>query len=140
MAALPILKAGCCWRVGDGSSIKIKADRWIPNYPANRVLHSVSADVDVDDRFVSELIDQDLHWWKRDLMSTIFHRENVDAICRIPLSRRQVGDSIFWLHTRMVITLSNLGIMWHRKFLSMKVGLNALVEVICSRYGKSCGR
>ena len=73
-------------------------------------------------------------------MSTIFHRENVDAICRIPLSRRQVGDSIFWLHTRMVITLSNLGIMWHRKFLSMKGGLNALVEVICSRYGKSCGR
>ena len=49
---------------------------------------------------MSELIDQDLHWWRRDLMSTIFHREDVDAICRIPLSRRQVVDSIFWMHTR----------------------------------------
>ena len=100
MAALPILKAGCCWRVGDRSSIKIKFDRWIPNYPAHRVLHSASVDVDVDDWFISELIDQDLHWWKRDLMSTIFHREDMDAICRIPLSRRQVGDSIFWVHIR----------------------------------------
>ena len=33
-------------------------------------------------------------------MSTIFHREDVDAISEIPLSRRQVGDSIFWVHTR----------------------------------------
>ena len=88
------------WRVGDRSSIKIKFDRWIPNYPAHRVLHSASVDVDVDDWFISELIDQDLHWWKRDLMSTIFHREDMDAICRIPLSRRQVGDSIFWVHIR----------------------------------------
>ena len=30
MAALPILKAGCCWRVGDGASIKILVDKWIP--------------------------------------------------------------------------------------------------------------
>ena len=61
MAALPILKAGCCWRVGDGSSIKIKYGGWIPNYPPHWVLHSASADVDVDDWFVSELINQDLH-------------------------------------------------------------------------------
>ena len=27
VAALPILKAGCCWRVGDGSTIKIKSNK-----------------------------------------------------------------------------------------------------------------
>ena len=30
----------------------------------------------------------------------MFHREDAKAICRIPLSRRSVLDSIFWLHNR----------------------------------------
>ena len=30
----------------------------------------------------------------------MFHRGDAKAICRIPLSRRFVPDSIFWLHNR----------------------------------------
>ena len=29
-----------------------------------------------------------------------FHREDAEAICRIPLSHRQVPDSLYWLHTK----------------------------------------
>ena len=29
---------------------------------------------------------------------SVFHREDAEAICRIPLSRRNVSDSIIWLH------------------------------------------
>ncbi|XP_075640505.1 uncharacterized protein LOC142612276 [Castanea sativa] len=47
VAALPILKSGCCWRVGNGESIKEAA-----------------------------------------------------AICKIPLSRRNIADSLVWLHTK----------------------------------------
>lgn len=39
MAAQPILKKGCCWRVGDRSEIRLLKDKWIPNYPTNKVLH-----------------------------------------------------------------------------------------------------
>ncbi|KAL4629020.1 hypothetical protein ACB092_05G279000 [Castanea dentata] len=78
MAALPILKVGCYWRVGDGSTIKIQSNKWLPNYPTNRVLHSANAEV--EDWLVSNLIDQQLHWRRRDLITTIFHREDVDAI------------------------------------------------------------
>ena len=39
IAAQPILKKGCCWWVGDGSTIRVTQDRWIPNYPTNKVLH-----------------------------------------------------------------------------------------------------
>ena len=39
MAAQPILKKGCCWRVGDGSKIRVLKDKWILNYPTNKVLH-----------------------------------------------------------------------------------------------------
>ena len=39
VAALPILKSGCCWRVGNGVSIRVHKDKWIPNYPENKIPH-----------------------------------------------------------------------------------------------------
>ena len=57
VAALPILKSGYCWRVGNGSSM---GDKWIPNYPTNKVLHPIHESVD-EMVVVSELIDLELH-------------------------------------------------------------------------------
>ena len=59
VAALPILKADYCWRVGNGSSISVMGDKWIPNYPTNKVLHPIHELV--DEKVVSELIDSELH-------------------------------------------------------------------------------
>ena len=39
VATLPILKSGCCWRVGNGVPIRVHKDKWIPNYPAHKILH-----------------------------------------------------------------------------------------------------
>ena len=93
MAALPVLKQGSCWRVGDGSSIRVKQDKWIPNHPSNRVLYP--AVVEDEDWRVNELIDPDLNWWNKELILTRFHKEDAKAICKIPLSHRHVLDSIF---------------------------------------------
>ena len=41
MATMPILSSGCCWRVGNGESIEVTTDKWIPNYPLNKILHPV---------------------------------------------------------------------------------------------------
>ena len=41
MSAMPILRSRSCWRVGNGESIEVLLDKWIPNYPTNKVLHSV---------------------------------------------------------------------------------------------------
>ena len=98
MAALPILKAGCCWRVGDGSSIKVQAYKWIPNHPTNRVLYP--ANEDVGEWLVSDLIEPDMNCWRQDLVMTTFCSEDAEAICRIPLSQRHVADSIIWMHNR----------------------------------------
>ena len=59
MAALPILKAGYCGRVGNGSSISVMGEKWIPNYPTNKVLHPIHKLANV--MTVSELIDLELH-------------------------------------------------------------------------------
>ncbi|XP_075665092.1 uncharacterized protein LOC142634705 [Castanea sativa] len=41
VAAFPIMKSGCCWRVGNGHSIQILGDKWIPNHPTNAHLHII---------------------------------------------------------------------------------------------------
>ena len=59
MAALPILRSGCCWRVGNGESIDATNDKWIPNYPSNKLLQSVN---DMEEGWkVLDYIDWDLH-------------------------------------------------------------------------------
>ena len=98
VAALPILKSGCCWRVGNRESIEPTKDKWIPNYSSNKILHLVHG---MEEGWrVSDLIDWDIHGSKRDIIMAHFNREEVEVICRIPLSRRVVEDSVIWLHTK----------------------------------------
>ena len=61
VAALPILRMGHCWRVGDGCSINVYRDRWIPEYPTNK--HFLSVREDEEEVWVSSLINQDLYVW-----------------------------------------------------------------------------
>ena len=82
--------------MGNGLSINVIKDRWIPNYPTNRILQLVHGDV--DDMMVADLINPVLHIWRNEEVMDTFHREEVEAICQIPLSRRDVNDAIIWLH------------------------------------------
>ncbi|KAL4614834.1 hypothetical protein ACB092_07G081300 [Castanea dentata] len=81
MAACPILKNGCCWRVGNGSSIRVHEDRWILNYPTNTILYP--ANEETEGLLVANLIDPDLHWWRRELIMSIFHTEDAEAILKL---------------------------------------------------------
>ena len=83
MATLPIQKFGCCWRVGNGSSIRVCWDRWIPNHPTNRILYP--SNEDIENWWVSYLIDPDLNWWRQDFIMSMFHGEVAEAICPILL-------------------------------------------------------
>ena len=78
--------------------MKVLTDKWIPNHPTNGVIHP--SEEEMQDWYVSELINQDLKEWKNDLIVAKFHKEDADAILRIPLSHRQASDAITWLHTK----------------------------------------
>ena len=84
VAALPILKSGCCWRVGTGHSIQVIGDKWILNYPTNAPMLLVKDEV--REVTVAELIDQDLHAWRSKFIMDMIEKEDVEAICRIQLS------------------------------------------------------
>ena len=92
METLPILKSGHCYRVGNGCSIRVQGDKWIPNYPTNKIMHLPNDDV--EDWVVSDLIDHDLHAWRIDVVMALFHGKDADAICKILLNQRYVFDSI----------------------------------------------
>ena len=79
MAALPILKAGHCWRIGNGSSIRELGDRWIPNCPTNKVLHP-NHDL-LGEMAVSELINSEINVWRSEFIHSNFHRDDAEAIC-----------------------------------------------------------
>ena len=67
-------------------------NKWIPNHPTNKVLHIINELV--DEMVVSELIDSEMLAWRSDMIMSLFHREDADAITKIPLSRKVVPDSI----------------------------------------------
>lgn len=46
---------------------------------------------------VSELIDTEFRWWDRGFIFHNFHREDAEAILRVPLSRRYISDSLLWI-------------------------------------------
>ena len=106
MATMPILQSGHCWRVGNGVSINALKDKWLPNFPTNKVLNPIQDNW--GELMVSELINPELNAWIYEDIRTIFHRDEVDAIGQIPLSRRYVVDTMIWLHNpRGVFTVKS---------------------------------
>ena len=47
-----------------------------------------------------ELINLSAHTWDSQLIGEKFHRDDAEAILRIPLSRRHIQDSIYWIHNK----------------------------------------
>ena len=98
LATKEILERGHCWKVGDRSTIWVIKDRWIPKHPTNKVIHMVP-DEEWEWR-VAELIDWSTHTWDSQFIEEKFHSDDATAILRIPLSRRHIQDSIYWIHNR----------------------------------------
>ena len=106
MVAMPILQSRHNWRVGNGVSINALKDKWLPNFPTNKVLNPIEDNW--GELMVCELINLELNAWRYEDIQTIFHRDEADAICQIPLSRRYVADTIVQLHnSRGVFTVKS---------------------------------
>ena len=93
---MPILKLGCCWRVGNGLSIRVLGDKWILNYPTSAPLFPLREEI--REVVVVELIDPEFHVLRSEFILDMFEQADAEAICRIQLSRRDVEDTLIWMH------------------------------------------
>ena len=92
MAAHPVLKMGCCWRVGDGTSIRVMSDSWIPNHPPKKIIfHPIEEEWEWR---VFDLMVPESRCWNKEVIMAKFHKDDVEAILPIPLSRSQIMDSV----------------------------------------------
>ncbi|KAL4606444.1 hypothetical protein ACB092_09G103400 [Castanea dentata] len=74
IAAQPVLRKGCCWRVGTGSSIRVLSDKWIPNHPTNKILVPPN---EIDESWhVSELIDWENFQWNHGFIDAVFNKQD----------------------------------------------------------------
>ncbi|KAL3820633.1 hypothetical protein ACJIZ3_006538 [Penstemon smallii] len=97
-SSLDTLAAGLRWRIGNGRTVKIWGDNWLPRSGAFRV--SSPWNTLPRDATVSFLIDDDLNTWNRELVETIFWEEEAKTILSIPIGNRSSNDKLLWHHDR----------------------------------------
>ena len=71
LAAQPVLRSWCYWRVGNGASIHVLKDCWLPNQPTRKILFQ--PEEDIWEWRVSDLIDWQTHQWDRERIQALFH-------------------------------------------------------------------
>jgi hypothetical protein len=96
--AKPLIKEGLLWKIGDGSNIKIREDKWIPSTQTHMIQVNIQ-NISPEAR-VSDLINFETNWWNIPLLEQIFPAETVEQICNIPISPRLMKDVLVWAGTK----------------------------------------
>ena len=98
MAAQNLVKEGLRWRMGNGASIHVWEDRWLPvlsTYKVTSPRMFLQADI-----LVQELINEDTTEWKSSVIDALFLPHEADIIKSIPISSRLPPDKLIWTETR----------------------------------------
>ncbi len=96
-ASRHVLEQGSKWRIGNGKSISICQDRWIPDQENGKIPYPIAAVR--SDAVVAELIDSDRGGWKEDLVRSCFSPVDVEHILHYPLHSSQPADVLIWWGT-----------------------------------------
>ncbi|KAL0300327.1 UNVERIFIED_CONTAM: hypothetical protein Sangu_3127100 [Sesamum angustifolium] len=92
------------WRVGDGNSIAIWHNRWVPkSYEFKLIMLRGNLS---EDASVHELTCSSSRRWNLELLQQNFDKEDIDNIIAIPLARSSLTDRIIWhylKHGRLLV-------------------------------------
>jgi hypothetical protein len=92
MHGLELLKKGAMWRIGNGKKVRIWRDSWIPRGEMKATTNPSNSRV----RRVADLINQEDHSWKEDMVRNIFMPYDAQEILKIRLPRYDQEDFISW--------------------------------------------
>ena len=86
------------WRVGNGRSIQIWKDRWLPRPTTLKIVsHS---DRLLEDTIVDYLIDNNRRTWKQDILQELFWPDEIELIKSIPIGDTHNKDKFMWHFTK----------------------------------------
>ncbi|XP_040987788.1 uncharacterized protein LOC121235507 [Juglans microcarpa x Juglans regia] len=93
-STLGVIRRGMRWRVGNGESISIWGQKWLPKTMTGCVQTPVNG-INADAR-VRVLINEVGVGWKLDLVSQVFDEEEADLILSLPISPMGAEDRLIW--------------------------------------------
>lgn len=72
------LKAGTTSKIGNRKNIKIWEDNWLPWILKCKLSRTLV-------EYVSQLVDNNRHWWREDLVEAIFYEIAAQFVKQLPL-------------------------------------------------------
>ena len=96
LQARDVILKGVVWRVGDGRSINIWEQKWVPNLITSKVVSPRSNSHVI---WVSELFLPNSKLWDVELLNAIFYLWEAEEISRIHVSPHCQIDAYVWLFT-----------------------------------------
>jgi hypothetical protein len=98
LSARDLITKGSVWRVGIGKDIQIWGDKWLIGSNNHRIISTPPLNTSIS--HVKHLIDFDLKSWKTELVKELFLPQEATTILGIPLSFRNLADSLVWGATK----------------------------------------
>jgi hypothetical protein len=92
-----LLREGLVWRIGDGETVKVMEDRWIPRASAQ---HLLGCKEDNCPKYVSDFMLAGGGAWDELKLREFFYEVDVQDILKIHIGREGVEDFIAWNHTK----------------------------------------
>lgn len=92
--SIDLIKECMFWRIEDGKSVHVWGEIWLPS-PSPRQVHSNVQMLDKNAR-VESLIDLETKMCNQPLIAQVFSFEEVESICKIPLSILGAAYKLSW--------------------------------------------
>ena len=89
-----LIERNARWRIGDGKSIWIFQDAWLPNSNEGKILFHKG--VLAPDATTDMLIDPNLGWWNLSVIDQCFYPLDAQIIKSLPLCITPQLDSLVW--------------------------------------------
>ena len=94
MKARKVISKGIRWRIGDGKSINLYYDNWLPGGGSSKIISPQVPELEGEK--VSTLISQDIGTWDQTLLHQHFFTFEAQRIMAIPLCLTNQRDVLIW--------------------------------------------
>ena len=89
-----MIATGARWRIGNGHSVRVFHDCWLPREGSGRIISPASS-LHIDS-MVADLIDESTGWWNGRLLDSCFLPFEAQKIRSIPICFTPQEDILIW--------------------------------------------